>query len=591
MKAMKLKYILGAVLSAFIFAGCSDDDEVVGTFGDINVSQSYLSIPETGGSTKVTVRSAADWKFGEVFQTITKNSDGSRDTTYNALPAWLSADVLSGGAGETVVTFSADATNGGREAELQIVSGEHTQFIKVRQGEMTPVKATIAEISAAPAGKSYRVSGVVTRYYGNYEQYGNYYIKDATGEILVYGTADKDGKLKNYPMKSWGIEIGDEITIEGATSEYKGVNQFVDVTVVSLKKGLLQVVGEATNVSKEGGNIEVKMGYKGNGAYFSIPEDVDWIKYLDSKYIAGGDADTIIYSFSVAPNEGGAREAQITFTSSKGKDKSEINYTVKQETAITNPAKGDGSKANPYNVPAVLEYVNGLGADVKSESDVYVEGIISSIKYTYSAQFGTATYNISVDGNEENIFTVYGSYFFDNKPWEEGQTQIQVGDKVVVCGKVINYKGTTPEFSNKENWLVSLNGVTGEGGEQGNAEAGTQGNPYDVEAVVAVASKLEAGQTTEEDCYFKGKISSIKYTFDAQHGTATFFVSNDGSAESTQFQVYSTYYLGNRAWADGDKQIAVGDEVVICGKLTNYNGTLETASKKSYIYSLNGATN
>lgn len=143
MKAMKLKYILGAVLSAFIFAGCSDDDEVVGTFGDINVSQSYLSIPETGGSTKVTVRSAADWKFGEVFQTITKNSDGSRDTTYNALPAWLSADVLSGGAGETVVTFSADATNGGREAELQIVSGEHTQFIKVRQGEMTPVKATM----------------------------------------------------------------------------------------------------------------------------------------------------------------------------------------------------------------------------------------------------------------------------------------------------------------------------------------------------------------------------------------------------------------------------------------------------------------
>jgi hypothetical protein len=112
----------------------------------------------------------------------------------------------------------------------------------------------------------------------------------------------------------------------------------------------------------------------------------------------------------------------------------------------------------------MLQYVTALGADVESADDIYVKGKISSIKYTYSAQYGTATYNISADGKEDNVFTVYGSYFFDNKPWEEGQTQIQVGDDVVVCGKAIYYKGTTPEFSNKKNWLVSLNGKTSEGG-------------------------------------------------------------------------------------------------------------------------------
>lgn len=587
---MKLKYILGTVLTALFFVGCSDDDQTMGTFGDLNVSQSYLSIPETGGDMVVTVKAAQAWKFDEIFQKITKNADGSRDTTYNALPDWLTADVLSGAAGETKVTFHADATSGGREAELQIVSAERTQFVVVRQGSLEASEATVAEVLAGPAGPSYRVTGVISRWYSNYEQYGNFYLKDETGEIIVYGTADKDGKLKNYPIKSWGLEIGDEVTIEGGTSQYKGVNQFVDVTVISIKKSLVKVESAPVTVGKEGGDVEVKVSYKGAGAYVTIPEaDREWISLADSKYIAG-DADTVVFRFHVAANEGAGRKSDLTFSSANKSTSSEVIYTITQETGITNPAKGNGTKTSPYNVTAALSYTKGLGADVKSENDVYVEGIISSIKYTYSAQFGTATYNISADGKEDNVFTVYGSYFYDGKPWEEGQAQIQVGDKVVVCGKVIDYKGTTPEFANKENWLVSLNGVSG--GEGGNTEAepGTLENPFTPAQALEVAGKLEDKAVSENDYYIKGKISSIKYTFSAQYGTAQFHISDNGTTEGDQFLVYGTYYLGNRPWADGDTQIAVGDEVIICGKLTNYGGTLETANKKNYIYSLNGKT-
>ena len=101
------------------------------------------------------------------------------------------------------------------------------------------------------------------------------------------------------------------------------------------------------------------------------------------------------------------------------------------------------------------------------------------------------------------------------------------------------------------------------------------------------AGKLEKGQTSENDVYFKGKICSIKYTFSAQYGTATFNVSDDGATGGTEFICYSVYTLGNKPWVEGNDQIAVGDVVVICGKITNYNGTLETASKKAYIVSLN----
>ena len=89
--------------------------------------------------------------------------------------------------------------------------------------------------------------------------------------------------------------------------------------------------------------------------------------------------------------------------------------------------------------------------------------------------------------------------------------------------------------------------------------------------------------------YIQGEIINIKYTFSAQYGTATFFIADDDDPANELFQIYSCYYLGNRPWVEGDTQIEVGDQVVICGKLVNYNGnTPETASKKAYIYSLNG---
>lgn len=119
-------------------------------------------------------------------------------------------------------------------------------------------------------------------------------------------------------------------------------------------------------------------------------------------------------------------------------------------------AKGDGTLTNPYNPLAAINYAESLGGS-ESPNDVYVKGKIATIKYTYSAQFGTATYTISEDGTDNNLFTVYGSYYHAaEQKWVEGDTQIAVGDEVLVCGKVVNYQGNTPEFVNKKNWLVSI---------------------------------------------------------------------------------------------------------------------------------------
>ena len=121
--------------------------------------------------------------------------------------------------------------------------------------------------------------------------------------------------------------------------------------------------------------------------------------------------------------------------------------------------------------------------------------------------------------------------------------------------------------------------------------------PMSVATVLERAAQLEVGKNSETDVFVKGKISNIKYAFDAQHGTATFSIADfipDSTSTSGQavneFLCYGTLYLGNRNWAEGDDQIALGDEVIVKGIVTNYNGTLEMASKKNCLYSLNGKT-
>ncbi len=252
-----------------------------------------------------------------------------------------------------------------------------------------------------------------------------------------------------------------------------------------------------------------------------------------------------------------------------------------------------GTATNPISVADAIANAKAIGSTA-SAKDFYVKGKISSIKFEYSAQYGTATYNISDDGSAGTEFTVYGSYYFESKSWQEGQTQIAVGDEVIVCGRIINYNDKTPEFADKKNYLVSLNGKT-------SSEVGPVDNPEDkmehgtAAAPISVADAIDDAvaigtSASTGDFYVKGKICSIKYEYSAEYGTATYNISEDGS-EGMEFTVYSSYYFDNKKWQEGDNQIAVGDEVVVCGKIINYNGnTPEFVSKQNYLVSLNGNT-
>ena len=263
-------------------------------------------------------------------------------------------------------------------------------------------------------------------------------------------------------------------------------------------------------------------------------------------------------------------------------------------------AEGDGTLDNPYNVAGALQFISGLEAGVNSENAVYIKGTISSIEEEFGS-FGNATFYIT-DPGTNYTFYVYRTLFLNNQNWKTGNTQIQIGDEVIICGKVVNFKGTTPETVAKESYVYKLNDETstgGGGGSSGTATGdGTLQNPYNPTAANNLASSLGWKTTTEyetsDNVYIKGKICKIANngTFAASgtNGNATFFISEDGKEESDQFQCYRILYLGNKKYTSGT-DIAVGDEVIIYGKVMNYRGnTPETVQNQAYLYSLNGTT-
>ena len=114
--------------------------------------------------------------------------------------------------------------------------------------------------------------------------------------------------------------------------------------------------------------------------------------------------------------------------------------------------------------------------------------------------------------------------------------------------------------------------------------SGTAADPFNI---AAVEKYIDEGGSAETEIYVKGKVVSVKQgSFDPQYGSLKYFISEDGTA-TNQFYVYNGYAGPNRTKFSGEDALKPGDEVVICGKVDNYQGTKEFLVG-NYIVSLNG---
>ena len=258
---------------------------------------------------------------------------------------------------------------------------------------------------------------------------------------------------------------------------------------------------------------------------------------------------------------------------------------------------GDGSKDNPYNaveaINAVINMTWTTNTEYDKTDDVYVKGKISRIAnngtFAESGVNGNASFYISEDGSTNNEFYCFRVLYIGGKKYASGQEDIKVGDKVIICGKLMNYRNNTPETVPNGAYLYSLNGATYDG-------PGSKEHPFTVvEALNTVKSLNWISKTDYEktgNVYVEGKISRIsdngKFAESGSYSNATFYISDE--TERNEFYCFRINYFGNKAYKIGQTDIKIGDDVVVYGRLMNYWGnTPQTVQGEACLYSLNGA--
>ena len=109
--------------------------------------------------------------------------------------------------------------------------------------------ATVAEfLAAAEDATIYELTGMITSVTNT--TYGNFYLKDATGEVLIYGLCSPEGEQKYWAAS--GAKVGDTITVQTVRTSYNNAPQGKNAIFVELKPFVAQasewgVVGDLNN--------------------------------------------------------------------------------------------------------------------------------------------------------------------------------------------------------------------------------------------------------------------------------------------------------------------------------------------------------
>ena len=139
-----------------------------------------------------------------------------------------------------------------------------------------------------------------------------------------------------------------------------------------------------------------------------------------------------------------------------GNDKFEagsVSYKLTVKAAPDPSVDITNTPETAYTVAKANDLITaGQGLDTK----VYVIGTITKIKEV-STSYGNATYWIG-DGAEysSDDLEIFRGYYLEGENFT-AEDQIKVGDKVIVYGKLVDYKGTKEMTGSS---IYSLNGVT-----------------------------------------------------------------------------------------------------------------------------------
>ncbi len=247
------------------------------------------------------------------------------------------------------------------------------------------------------------------------------------------------------------------------------------------------------------------------------------------------------------------------------------------ETPATGEAKGSGTQADPYNAAAANKAAEGL-KDGEEKKDVYVSGIISQIK-ELSTQFGNASFYISDDGKTEGSqFYVFRALYLNGAKFT-AEDQIKVGQKVVVKGSLVNFKGNTPELA-QGGQVVSI-----EGSGTTTPETPTSGDITMKAGDFGVANATDMGTQTLSDgtklTFEKGSNSNGPKFYSTGSGTIRLYPGNTIAIDAGSKKVASITLVCD-SYSNTDYTAE--------GKLTSTKGTVSLSNLTYTISNIDAST-
>ena len=641
---MKLKYIIASFMAAAaVLAGC-EKEVPVSVLEGLTVSNDYLTLAaDEGASATITVNGVADWTVaaeGADWLTIAPASGSAGQEVSVKFTATASEKARNV---EVKITM-------GEKTKIVKVNQEAPAGVEVPPSTVKEimegpdktyrVTGTITKITNTHYGNWYLNDGTVEGdglyIYGTLDKKGADNSSSNTWDNL---------NDPNY-ANSWTLAVGDKVTIEGPRQVYNGTVELVNVTILKLEPSLIDVAAFDFDVlPSDESTFEMTVSSKAEPLL--VTSDASWLQITDVKeggiYVLHADANdytanrtatiTIkapgaLKTVSVTQKGIPATGATVTDIVAMA-DASEVETL--ECTAIAKTTKGfvawDGTTAlyvydaagtkatdvkvgdnvkvfgtkKTYNgVPEielakdneghkVVIYSNGntfevpTPVDITANAESYTASKAEYVKLTGTLSVSGNYYNLILDGTEAKQGSIVS-------PVDELNAKSFDGKKITLTGW----------FNGLSGGQKYINIITTKITEFVDNPKGTATNPYTASEACAL---ITAGTTFDEDIYIKGKVSAILYTFSASYGTGTFWISDDGTAYGVtedkkkttafdkDFECYSVYWFGSeKGWAEGNAQLEIGDEVVVCGKTTLYSGVAETASKKAWVYSVNGAT-
>ena len=327
------------------------------------------------------------------------------------------------------IKFAADVASVYRLDDVKLYTGNGGQAIDLDNVEAPePVevkKVTVAEfLEAAEDSTVYELTGEITNVTNT--TYGNFYLNDGTGEVLIYGLSSPTGEQKYWAES--GAKVGDTITVQTVRTSYNGTPQGKDAIFVSLVPGeggeeptpepaegpyasdvaFVCSTDDSTNAVYSLGTTTIdgsaatgfKLGKgKQTGLFTSAAVGVSGDKYLNLYAVAWKGGDAKLYfrvdggatqTLEIAPNDGATGNPPFTALTFADSDHYSVKLSGLKETSTiefstdanfeltTSDATMSNARAIVCGVKLTDEPINGVGGgNEEPEDPVTPEGAVT----------------------------------------------------------------------------------------------------------------------------------------------------------------------------------------------------------------------